>query len=82
MLYKLYTFHFRFSISKDDAHASVVVFSDRIPHTYVSIKLVDYFTNIGFKKAVADTPLIGYRTRMDLAFKLADKQIFTTENGM
>ena len=75
------SFTFSFRISKDDAHVGVVVFSDRLPHTYISINLLDYFKYTDFKRAVDAIPYIGYRTRMDLALQLANEDVLSVQNG-
>ena len=60
---------------------SAVVFSDRLPYTEVVARLNDYHTNEDFRDAILNIPYIGYRTRIDLAFKLTYDDVFTKDNG-
>lgn len=73
---------FRFNISEGGAHAGVVIFSDLNNYTRVEIRMRDYLNTKDFNEAVRNIPFIGFRTRMDLAFKLTHEQLLTKAGGM
>lgn len=79
------SYFFSFQFSTNGAHGSVIVFSDRInekvQYTKVTIKLNNNLSGFEFGEAINETPYFGFRTRIDLAFELADKVVFTAENG-
>jgi len=67
-----------FGISKDGSRASVLTFSY---YSELSIKFKDYFDQDAFNDAVDAIPLMGYTTRIDTAFRLAQSEMFKPENG-
>jgi len=67
-----------FGISKDGPRASVVTFSLKAE---LSIKFKDYFDITSFNNAVDAIPLMGRLTRIDLALRVAQNDMFTTKNG-
>ena len=67
-----------FGISKDGSRSSVLTFSY---YSELSIKFNDYFDQSSFDDAVNSIPLMGHTTRIDKAFRLAQKEMFTEENG-
>ena len=79
-------FSFRFGISKDGVHAGVIIFSDKTygtnAYTKMTIKLNDFYNTTSFNDAVGKSPYFGFKTRMDLAFKVAEEELFTLAGGM
>jgi len=71
----------RFGISETGTHAGVVVFSDYKNHTRVTIKMNEYFSTEAFNNGIANSPFIGYRTRIDYAFEKVEKELFTIKGG-
>lgn len=67
-----------FGISSQGYRAGVITFSFSPEH---SIKLNDHFTLKSFNKAVDDITHMGYTTRIDRALRLAQKNMFSEENG-
>ena len=68
----------KFGISKNGTHAAMIDFS---LYAYLAVKL-SYYTDIpSFNNAVDSIPLIGYMTRIDLAMNVANKEMFSHENG-
>jgi len=67
-----------FGISERRSHVGVITFSHIVEH---SIKLKDHYDISSFNKAVDAIPLIGRVTRIDLALRLAEKELFTEANG-
>ena len=76
-----FDFSLRFKISETGTHAGVIIFSD-IGWTKVTIKLNQFYNTTSFNAAVRMSPFYGYRTRMDLAFKLAKDELFTLAGGI
>ena len=68
----------KFQISESGTRAGVVTFSSRTEH---SIRLNDHFDTASFNTAVDNIPLMGLQTRIDLALRLAQKELFREENG-
>ena len=66
------------NIGPDDGRAGVVTFSDKALH---SIKLNEHTDISSFDAAVDRIPLLGSITRIDLALRLAQKELFSPENG-
>jgi len=75
----------RFSISETGAHGAVVVFSDFIKDkkafTKVVLRLNNKLDATDFGEKVIEIPYIGYRTRMDLGFKLVEEEVFVPKHG-
>jgi len=70
-----------FQISDGGTHAGAVVFSDHSNYTRVTIKLNQFSNPYDFNRAIANSPFIGYRTRIDLAFKRVEEELFTIKGG-
>ena len=58
--------------------AGVITFSYHAEH---SIKLKDFDSLTSFNNAVDKIPLMGFTTRIDKALRLAQKEMYTVENG-
>ena len=67
-----------FGISPSGSRAGVVTFSHVAEH---SIKLRDHMSTRSFNQAVNAIPHMGYTTRIDLALKLAQREMFAYRNG-
>ena len=67
-----------FNIGEDGSRAGVVTFSYDSEH---SIKLKDHMDISSFGAAVDAIPLMGSTTRIDTALRLAQKELFSVENG-
>ena len=67
-----------FGVSDAGARAGVVTFSYNAEH---SIKLNDYNDIMSFIDAVDRIPLMGSTTRIDKAFRLTQKDLFSMSNG-
>jgi len=74
-----------FKISKYGARGGLIVFSDYIRsnrrYTRVETYLKDNETPKQFREAVESSKYIGYRTRIDLGFKLAEEKVFNEGKG-
>ena len=70
----------RFDVAQAGARAGVVTFSD-IPHTELAIRLSDYYKRDTLKGAVNNIHFASMRTRLDLALKIASRDLFSTANG-
>merc|ERR1712168_1577642 len=74
-----------FKISRSGARGGLVLFSDYIgggsEYTRVESYLTDNDTPARFRRAVQEMKYIGYRTRIDLGFKLAEEEVFNPRNG-
>jgi len=72
----------RFSIGKGDVHVSSVIFSDsKDTHTYVYFYLNNLFSKSDFGDKMMATPYQGGETRIDIALKLTNTEVFTKERG-
>ena len=67
-----------FGIAEDGSRSSVLTFSY---YSELSIKFKDHFDQASFDKAVDAIPLMGSTTRIDKAFRLTQKEMFTEANG-
>ena len=67
-----------FNIAPDGSRAGVVTFSYKAEH---SIKMNDHTDIDSFSAAVDAIPLMNKTTRIDLALRLAQKELFAPENG-
>ena len=67
-----------FGVSEDGSRASVITFSYYSEH---SITFKDHTDITSFNAAVDAIPLMGSTTRIDKAFRLTQKEMFTEENG-
>ena len=67
-----------FGISNNGSRSSVLTFSY---NSELSIKFKDHFDQKSFNDAVDAIPLMGHTTRIDTAFRLAQKEMFTEANG-
>ena len=74
------SFH-RFGLSEKGTHAGVIVFSDFGRYSNLEIKFDKYYNLKPFLEHVERLPFYGYRTRIDLAFEIADKQLFSKAGG-
>ena len=67
-----------FNISNVGSQAGVITFSEYAQH---SIKLNGYTNVSSFNRAVDAIPFMGSSTRIDIALRLAQREMFTTGNG-
>lgn len=67
-----------FGVSKDGSHAGVITFSSRAEH---SIKLNDFDRLDKFNGAVDKIRHMNGYTKIDRALRLAQKSLFTKQNG-
>ena len=67
-----------FNISPDGSRAGVVTFSARAKH---SIRMKDHTDITSFEAAVNKISLMGLTTRIDRSLRLAQKELFASENG-
>jgi len=67
-----------FGLSRTGSRASVITFSYKAVH---AIKFDDYFNIDAFKSAVNRLPLLNSTTRIDLALRLAQREMFERRNG-
>lgn len=65
-------------LSQQGSRAGVITYSEDAEY---SIKMSDNFDIASFSKAVDQIPLMGKTTRIDRALRLAQKVMFTQENG-
>ena len=65
-------------MTRNGTHAAMIDFS---LYAYLAIKLSFYTDVPSFNNAVDSIPLIGYMTRIDLALKVANEEMFAAENG-
>lgn len=70
-----------FQITETESHAGVITFSDHTKYTKLQIPLNKYYTTREFVNAVGELEYFGYRTRIDLAFDIAQNELFTLKNG-
>ena len=73
--------NFSFGLSKTGTHAGVIVFSDYGKYTKMEFDFNKYYNLSEFARHVEKLPFPGYRTRIDLAFDIADQELFTKEAG-
>ncbi|XP_066928415.1 uncharacterized protein [Clytia hemisphaerica] len=71
-----------YGISKEGSHAGAVIYSDFGRFSTASIKFTDHFSTPSFLKSVEKVEHFGFRTRIDLAFLVAQDQLFTVKGGM
>lgn len=57
------------------------MFSDAGAYTNLAFDFDTYYNLSEFARSVENLPFPGYRTRIDLAFDLADSVLFTKEAG-
>ena len=69
-------------MKKNGTHAGVVVFSDIRPYSQLEIKFDQYYDLKPFLEHVERLPFYAYRTRIDLAFEIADKELFSKAGGL
>ena len=67
-----------FGVSDDGSRASVLTFSRK---SELTIKFKDHFDQLKFNTAVDAIPLMGSVTRIDLALRLAQREMYLVENG-
>jgi len=67
-----------FGVGRSASRVGVVTFSHKAEH---SITLNDHDDLYSFSKAVDDIPLMGSITRIDLALRKAQKEMFKVQNG-
>ena len=67
-----------FGVNKDDSRAGIIAFSNYTKH---NIKLNDHADIVTFNAAVDAIPLIDSHIELDEALRLAQKELFTVENG-
>ena len=67
-----------FGISADGSRAGVVTFSSRAEH---SIKMNEHVNINSFNTAVDNIALMGFQTRIDIALRLTQKELFAIQNG-
>ena len=74
-------FYISFGLSQNGTHAGVVVFSDHLPYTKLEIKFDQYYNLKPFLEHIERLPFYAYRTRIDLAFQIAEKELFSKSGG-
>ena len=75
-------FCFRYQFSETGAHGSIIVVGDDVAqYNQVVLRLDNNLTYADFRKAIDAMPYMGYRTRMDLGFKLANEVVFQERYG-
>ncbi|XP_066928452.1 uncharacterized protein [Clytia hemisphaerica] len=70
-----------FGISKNTSHYGAIIFSDFGTQTSLELKFNEVFDLEEIARRVERLPYKGYRTRIDLAFDIANYQLFTPRGG-
>ena len=83
-LFDKFDFNFirSYGISENGSHAGAVIYSDFGRYSNAAIKFNDHFSTPDFLKAVEKVEHFGYRTRIDLAFKVATEELFAEKGGV
>ena len=68
-------------MSTNGSHYGAIVFSDFGLQTSLELNFNEFFDLESLAKKVERLTYKGYRTRIDLAFEIADKQLFTERGG-
>lgn len=70
-----------FGLSKEGTHVGAVVFSDAGRYTRLAFDFNAYYNLTKLARFVETLPFYGYRTRIDLALEVANKELFTEKAG-
>ena len=71
----------RYTVSSNDAHFSVIVFSDSRSKAFLGIRFNDYFNSYNLQEAVRLLPYFGYQSDVAQAFNAANYEAFMKFNG-
>ena len=74
-------FIFSFNVSKEASNYGVIIFSDAGEFSSVRLNFNEVFDLEEMAKTIERLPYKGFRTRIDLAFKLANEKLFTNTGG-
>ena len=74
-------YFFRYSVSSDGAHFSVIVFSDSRSKAFLGIRFQDFLNSDNLKNAVKLLPYFGYRSNVAQALEVAHQEAFKKFSG-
>ena len=77
----LFPFFTSFNVSKELSNYGVVIFSDAGEYSSLRLKFNEVFDLETMVRRIERMPYKGYRTRIDLALQLADKNLFSEDGG-
>ena len=79
---KLYSHHLSsFNVSKELSNYGVVIFSDAGEFSSLRLRFDEIFDLEAMVRRIERMPYKGYRTRIDLALQIADKDLFSAKGG-
>jgi len=68
-------------VSQRGSHYGAIIFSDYGSQTSLELKFNDEYDLERISRRIERLPYKGYRTRIDLAFSIADKDLFSSAGG-